>query len=169
MLYICESRQSEDTAILGVELYIHEGSNTVPVLRYDIIKQGFTSGSQLVLYHIPRESLSEILNQSTGISVLFRPTTPDVEVECCGTRLLYEKQSKSLVKQISNLTLGSLKTLSELHQQAQSLLRQMEDFCGNANIGESNGVEQRPKPYFGCFSGFQRLDYILLLSILFCE
>ncbi|PON97453.1 TIR-NBS-LRR-like protein [Trema orientale] len=157
-LYVVFDRRqySENpTLLLGVELYVHAGSNTLPVLRYDIIIDGSVLGPQLVLYHIPRGRLPEQLNQSTGISVLFTPTTQDVEVEFCGTGLLYEKESKRLVKHISNMTLGRPDNLSSLHQQAQSLILQMEEFCGNTDIGEHNGGERSPEPDFSYFSTFK--------------
>lgn len=157
-LYVVFNRHqySENpTLLLGVELYVHAGSNTLPVLRYDIITDGSVLGPRLVLYHIPRGSLPEQLNQSTGISVLFTSTTQDVEVEFCGTGLLYEKESKRLVKHISNMTLGRPEILSSLHQQAESLVLQMEEFCGNTDIGEHNGGERSPEPDFSYFSTFQ--------------
>ncbi|PON67246.1 TIR-NBS-LRR-like protein, partial [Parasponia andersonii] len=157
-LYVVFDRRkySENpTLLLGVELYVHAGSNTLPVLRYDIIIDGSVLGPRLVLYHIPRGRLPEQLNQSTGISVLFTSTTQDVEVEFCGTGLLYEKESKRLVKHISNMTLGRPEILFSLHQQAQSLIVQMEEFCGNTDIGEHNGGERSPEPDFSYFSTFQ--------------
>lgn len=159
---VFERRQSENPTMLGVEMYIHAGNNTIPVLRYNIIIDGTLLGPQLVLYHIPRESFPEELNQSMGISVMFRPTTPDIEVEFCGTGLLYEKDSKRLVKQMTNMTFGRPDILSSLHQQAQSILLHVESFCGKADISERKGVEQRTKPDFGCMPSFQRLDYILI-------
>ena len=156
-LYVVfERRQSGYPTMLGVELYVHAGSNKLQVLKLDVKIADFVLGSQLFLFNIPGWIFPDQLNQSTGISVLFRPTTPDVEVEYCGTGLLYEKVSKGFAKAITNIaSLGCPKTISSLHDHAKILLQEMEACSSNTDIDERNGVN-RDKSEFGCFSSFQR-------------
>ncbi|KAM1228035.1 hypothetical protein ACFX2J_007178 [Malus domestica] len=57
---------------------------------------------QLVVLHIPRACFSQHeLDQCQGVGALCRTSTPDVEVEVCGSRLVYEQDLKELIKALA--------------------------------------------------------------------
>ncbi|PON40622.1 hypothetical protein TorRG33x02_339970 [Trema orientale] len=144
----CNNTPDSDqtTSLLLVDLYAH-GDTTLPILTYPLLIDDAFFGSHSVFFHIPRECFPEQLNQCKGISTLFRPSTPDLEVEVCGTRLLYKQDSESLIQVILDSAQGREEAFDLLSEQVQMYLK--------AETSQRDEVEQEG-PHFGFFSSFER-------------
>lgn len=106
---------------LVLDLYAHGTRGTEPVMTYPLIIDG-RYGYNCVICHVPRQCFMEFLNQCQSITALFRPMTSDLEVEMCGTRLLYDNDTASLIKEIIEPTLKTKDGLTLLHDQAEMYL-----------------------------------------------
>ncbi|XP_024022384.1 uncharacterized protein LOC21392707 [Morus notabilis] len=144
-LYVkCELRRSRtvgdstsEIVDLNIDLYAH-GKSMSPILCHKI---KIPVHSRFVTIHVPRKYFSEELNNYEGLSVIFKPTTPDVEVKMCGTRLLYEQESKLISKGIIQCIFQIPSLLQVVHEAAIGLLQ-----SDQSDNDESNIALQREMP-----------------------
>ncbi|XP_024019716.1 uncharacterized protein LOC21405365 [Morus notabilis] len=144
-LYVkCELRRSRtvgdstsEIVDLNIDLYAH-GKSMSPILCHKI---KIPVHSRFVTIHVPRKYFSEELNNYEGLSVIFMPTTPDVEVKMCGTRLLYEQESKMISKGIIQCIFQIPSLLQVVHEAAIGLLQ-----SDQSDNDESNIALQREMP-----------------------
>ncbi|XP_048318238.2 uncharacterized protein LOC107417594 isoform X1 [Ziziphus jujuba] len=92
--------------LLHIDLHSHGSSishittlDGLPIMPYS---------HQLLLFHVPRVFFKQELNQSWGVSALFRTSIPNVEVERCGIRAVYEKDLGNVIELITECRLNSL-------------------------------------------------------------
>lgn len=144
-------------SVLVIDLYAHGISTlTLPLLTYCHSPIALL-GTYLALYHVPRKIFPKKLNRCRGISALFRSTSPgNLEVEMCGTSLLYEQNSELLVSSLIECTLWRPDVLSDLGIQAENQLEIV--LNESSNQVETHAVDQQDQFSHGiCFS-IERLD-----------
>ncbi|POO01008.1 hypothetical protein TorRG33x02_031910 [Trema orientale] len=106
---------------LTVDIYAHVIS-AVPIITYPLTLRDGYFGAFSIVSHVPRKYFPKELNQCRGISVSFRPITRDIEVDMCGTKLLYEKDSEVLTKFIVE-SAKERRDLWLLHEQIKVYLK----------------------------------------------
>ncbi|GMN57467.1 hypothetical protein TIFTF001_026578 [Ficus carica] len=146
-------------SLLLVDVYAHgiaRAPFSLPMLTYPLLVDG-VYGSHFVFYHVPRACFSDQLNQCQGISILFRPSAPDLEVEMCGTKLLYEQDLELLTQAIIDCTQERQSALHLLHHQAEMYVK--------AETSERDAVKQEV-PHYGLFSSSEREQITSLQKLL---
>ncbi|KAH7516743.1 hypothetical protein FEM48_Zijuj10G0167300 [Ziziphus jujuba var. spinosa] len=91
--------------LLHIDLHSH-GSSISHIKTLDNLPI-MPHSQQPFLFHVPRVYFEEHqLNRCWGISVLFRTSIPNVEVERCGIRAIYEKDLGNVIEMINECQLG---------------------------------------------------------------
>ncbi|XP_062001709.1 uncharacterized protein LOC133718846 isoform X2 [Rosa rugosa] len=68
-------------------------------------EDNFRGAHQLLVIHVPRGRFKKQSNQCWGIRAAFVSSTPSVEAEMCGIRVVYEKDLKGLIQTITQCTI----------------------------------------------------------------
>ncbi|KAM5554208.1 hypothetical protein ABKV19_022539 [Rosa sericea] len=68
-------------------------------------EDNFRGAHRLLVIHIPRGRFSKQLNQCRRVSAAFVSSTPSVEAEMCGIRVVYEQDLKGLIQTITQCTI----------------------------------------------------------------
>ncbi|PON74041.1 hypothetical protein TorRG33x02_248180 [Trema orientale] len=118
---------------LAVDIYAH-GTSTVHIITYPLILRDGYFGAFSIVSHVPRICFPKELNQCRGISVCFTPITQNIEVEICGTKLLYEKDSELLM----NVIVDSAKERGDLWLLYEQIKIYVKD-----ETGSRKAMEQR--------------------------
>ncbi|XP_024191119.1 uncharacterized protein LOC112195031 isoform X2 [Rosa chinensis] len=67
-------------------------------------EDNFRGAHRLLVIHIPRGRFKKQLNECVGIRAAFVSSTPSVEAEMCGIRVVYEQDLKGLIQTITQCT-----------------------------------------------------------------
>ena len=121
----------DDESWVGFSLYvvlkisnlhkIYSGSETPPMLQIDLHSHGSSIShittfpdlpihpidKQVLLFNAPRVYFRQELNQCWGVSTLFRTSIPDVDIEMCGIRVIYEQDLGDFVNVMTECELNS--------------------------------------------------------------
>ncbi|KAF3432371.1 hypothetical protein FNV43_RR27111 [Rhamnella rubrinervis] len=100
-IYSC----SETPPMLHIDLHSHGNSishiksfTNLPIIGYS---------RQIFLFNAPRVYFRKELNQCWGVSTLFRTSIPDVKIEMCGIRVIYEQDLGDLTNMITECELNT--------------------------------------------------------------
>lgn len=138
----------EVPSFLLVDLQAHGQSILFEVTCPIVINSCFGS-QQLLVFHAPRELFPRLLNQCQGISALFRASTPNVDIEVCGSRLLYEQDLESLIQAKIECTLATRHALRMMHFQAQNYVEAMHQYSPGPEIMDLNDFEEVQNEFDG--------------------
>ncbi|POO01020.1 hypothetical protein TorRG33x02_032030 [Trema orientale] len=116
---------------LAVDIYAH-ATSTVHIITYPLTLRDGYVGAFSIVSHVPRICFLKELNQCRGISVCFTPITKNIEVNMCGTKLLYEKDSELLV----NVIVESGKTRRDLWLLHEQIKLYVKDETGSRKTME---------------------------------
>lgn len=98
------------------------------------------NSDQLVVLHVPRVHFKKQLKKCQGISALFRTIEPEMEVQVCGSRIVFEQDLKALMDSLT-------------------------EAAGEDPLPRARAVDQRNavegERLINCNSSFQRLNQFL--------
>lgn len=144
---------SEAHELLYVDLYSH--GNTVSYIKTMSSLPIFLKSHQVVLFHAPRVHFREELNQCWAVSALSRNNIPQVEVEICGIRVIYEQDLENEAEVIIDLGLHGPDD-ERKQQLTQSLSEQVEGLLGKVECGKHKRRKEEIMSIHSSFS-FERL------------
>ncbi|XP_024198721.1 disease resistance protein RUN1-like [Rosa chinensis] len=110
-------------SFLHVDLSAHESS----VMHSSIKIESCFGSYQLVVLHVPRMHFPEQLTHYQGISTLFTTSTPIVEIQVCGSRLVYEHDLEDLILSLTACTLRKPHSIGLVYSQAQIYVETIEE------------------------------------------
>ncbi|XP_048318906.2 disease resistance protein RPP2B-like [Ziziphus jujuba] len=148
---------SEAHELLYVDLYSH--GNTVSYIKTMSSLPIFLKSHQVVLFHAPRVHFREELNQCWAVSALSRNNIPQVEVEICGIRVIYEQDLENEAEVIIDLGLHGPDD-ERKQQLTQSLSEQVEGLLGKVECGKHKRRKEEIMSIHSSFS-FER-EYVHL-------
>ena len=97
---------SETPPVLHIDLHSH-GSSTSHITSFTDLPINIAYSRQVFLFNAPRVYFGQELNQCWGVSTLFRTSIPDVEIQMCGIRVIYDQDLEDVVNIITECELNT--------------------------------------------------------------
>ncbi|XP_062017636.1 disease resistance protein Roq1-like [Rosa rugosa] len=144
-------------SFLHVDISAHESS----VMHSSIKIESCFGSYQLVVLHVPRMHFPEQLIHYQGISTLFTTSTPIVEIQVCGSRLVYEHDLEDLILSLTACTLRKPHSIGQVYSQAQMYVETMEEKADKNIQCNAKGGEMSTDGH----SSFQRFTSIKQIEV----